>query len=94
MAIMFKIEADGGFLAGDTATGRTMYAYPTSPAAEQGARSPLAAAGLMLDRWWGPVSVDAHTQLGADLIRQHIAHWARLGATTAPQLPYAVKVGA
>ena len=30
MTILFKFDSDGGFLCGDTATGRTAYASPTS----------------------------------------------------------------
>ena len=30
MAIIFKMEANGGFVCGDTETGLTAYAYPTS----------------------------------------------------------------
>jgi hypothetical protein len=30
MTILFKFDRDGGFICGDTETGRTAYAYPTS----------------------------------------------------------------
>jgi hypothetical protein len=43
MAIIYKIEADGGFVCGDTNTGLTAYAYPTSPHASNAAKSPAQA---------------------------------------------------
>ena len=38
--IVFRLLADGGFVAGDTATGRTSYAYPTSEHANIARRLP------------------------------------------------------
>lgn len=34
MTIIFKLLSDGAFVAGDTASGKTAYAYPTSTNAE------------------------------------------------------------
>jgi hypothetical protein len=44
MAILFKHDDAGGFLAGDTVTGRCAYAYPTSDLATQARRRPDAIA--------------------------------------------------
>lgn len=46
MAIVFNLESDGGFLAGDTETGFTSYAYPTSTHADFAKRQPGAQAKI------------------------------------------------
>jgi hypothetical protein len=48
MAIQFKLLADGGFVAGDTETGRTSYAYPTSPHATMARTMPERIAAEMI----------------------------------------------
>ena len=52
MAIVFKLEADGGFVAGDEKTGMTAYAYPTSPHATEAKRAPAKVAAEMLHAEW------------------------------------------
>ena len=46
--LLWTIEPDGGFRAGDTGTGLTSYAFPTSMLAEMALKSPDDAAFLML----------------------------------------------
>lgn len=46
--IIWRIEPDGGFRAGDTTTRLTSYAFPTSMLADMAIKSPDAAAFLML----------------------------------------------
>lgn len=48
MNATYRLLADGGFVAGDRATGRTAYAYPTSPNAEAARKAPLTVAREML----------------------------------------------
>ena len=48
MAIVFAFDDDGGFIAGDTATGRTSYAYPTSHYATCAKRAAMRTAILMM----------------------------------------------
>jgi len=48
MALIYKLTRDGGFLAGNTETDRTAYAYPSSPHARAALRKPEAVAREML----------------------------------------------
>lgn len=48
MSIVFKLLDDGGFVVGDTDTGRTAYAYPTSPFATKAKKSPVNVAKAMM----------------------------------------------
>jgi hypothetical protein len=48
MAIVFKLDADGGFTVGDTETRLTAYAYPASTYSQRAKRAPLAVAHTML----------------------------------------------
>lgn len=48
MAIIFKHDADGAFICGDTVTRMTSYAYPTSANAQQARKAPQAIAEDML----------------------------------------------
>lgn len=48
MTVVFKMLANIGFVAGDTATGRTAFAYPTSPHATSARRHPLRVATEMM----------------------------------------------
>lgn len=41
--ILFYLDPQGGFTCGDTETGRTAYAYPTSPHADRAKRPELRA---------------------------------------------------
>lgn len=46
--IVFKMLDDGAFVAGDTETQRTSYAYPTSPHATEAKRKPIDVAHEMM----------------------------------------------
>jgi len=46
--VVWLMDDDGGFTAGDTATGRTGYAYPTSTHATLACRNPGATARKMM----------------------------------------------
>ena len=48
MAIVCGFDEDGGFIAGDTVTGRTSYAYPTSFHATTAKRSAVRTAVRMM----------------------------------------------
>ncbi len=48
MAILHKLMADGGFLCGDTETGMTAYAYPTSTYAVAARKKPEGVAAEMI----------------------------------------------
>ena len=48
MTILFKLDAQGGFTCGDTETGRTCYAYPTSPNANGAKKHPERVAKMMM----------------------------------------------
>ena len=50
MSVIFKLCRDGSFVAGDTATGHTSYAYPTTPNATQAKRRPAKVAAEMIER--------------------------------------------
>ena len=50
MSIMYHLDSDGGFSAGDTDTGITAYAYPTSAYANRAKRDPEKVARDMLAR--------------------------------------------
>ena len=50
MAIVYKLDSDGGFTCGDTESRVTVYAYPTSPMASSAKRDPLATATVRLER--------------------------------------------
>ena len=53
MTIVYKLEADGGFVCGDTETRLTAYAYPTSQNATDAAKSDVWAgtvARVMMER--------------------------------------------
>ena len=46
--IRFKLETNGAFIAGDTETGRTLYAYPSSTHATQAKWRPKTVAAEMM----------------------------------------------
>jgi hypothetical protein len=48
MSILYKLDAQGGFTCGDTETGRTAYAYPTSISADDAKHDPLRVARRMM----------------------------------------------
>jgi hypothetical protein len=53
MTILFKLDGQGGFTCGDNETGKTAYAYPTSPYAENAKRDPMSVAqSLLNDESW------------------------------------------
>lgn len=54
MAILYLIDEQGGFLCGDTLTGITEYAYPTSDHATAAKRDPEGVARTMLAKAWRP----------------------------------------
>lgn len=47
--IKYRLLPDGGFVAGDTDSSRTAYAYPTSPYAEDAAKRPALTAHAMIN---------------------------------------------
>ncbi len=76
MPIIHAFDADGGFLAGDTATGLTAYSYPTSPYATRAKRDPAKVAAQLLAR---------ETQRVSDYSPQYDVHiMAQLVALTTP----------
>lgn len=69
MAIVHKVMPDGGFVCGDTQTGRTAYAYPTSPHATKARKSAATVAKAMM-RNVGPT---------CDLVKEYDArNWQKL----------------
>jgi hypothetical protein len=48
MTIIYTFDDDGAFIAGDTATGRTCYAYPTSTHATKAKKIPQRVAREMM----------------------------------------------
>lgn len=48
MGIVYKLDAKGGFTAGDTVSKRTAYAYPSSPNAKAAKKNPLLVATQMM----------------------------------------------
>jgi hypothetical protein len=50
MALLGRFDRSGGFMVGDTETGATAYAYPTSPWAVMAKRSPAEVARSMAER--------------------------------------------
>lgn len=50
MTVVFKLDEQGGFTAGDTVTRVTVYAYPTSPIAQRAKRDPAKVAAARLAR--------------------------------------------
>ena len=76
MTIVHKLLPDGGFVAGDTHTGRTSYAYPTSPSAKLGRKQPGEAAADMMRRE-NAISAAARSVGGQDYDARN---WARLDA--------------
>ena len=56
MTIVYKLCSDGSFVAGDTETRKTAYAYPTSPYAEHAKRKPdeVAQSLLSCESWRQP----------------------------------------
>ena len=73
--IKWRLLPDGGFVAGDPATGRTAYAYPNSAYAEWAKHNPAREAEMMLrsaNRYGGP-----NAQETADYDARN---WARMGA--------------
>lgn len=50
MTIIHKFDAAGGFTAGDTVTGNTCYAYPTSTHAVTARRRELTVARVMMEQ--------------------------------------------
>ncbi len=50
MALLYKRGNEGGFTVGDTVTGRTCYAYPTSCHAEDAIKAPERVAREMMDK--------------------------------------------
>jgi hypothetical protein len=48
MTIVYKLDAEGGFICGDTETGRTAYAYPSSAQARLAKADPAPVARGMM----------------------------------------------
>jgi hypothetical protein len=48
MTVLYCLDSDGSFLVGDTRTGRTAYAYPSSHNAVAARHDPLRTAAMML----------------------------------------------
>lgn len=68
--IRYRLLPDGGFVAGDTETGRTAYAYPTSPRAEAARKRPEATATAILADSAGLLA-----QLLPERPEYHLANW-------------------
>jgi len=78
MEIKFETDAQGGFACGDTASGVTSYAYPTSTYATEAKRKPFATAIVMLtlERRYGlPHESDYDARI-----------WAKLGGRDADEM--------
>ncbi len=52
MTILYKFDQNGGFVVGDTETGLTSYAYPTSAAANRAKRDGGRVATSMMANEW------------------------------------------
>jgi hypothetical protein len=61
--IVYRMFEDGGFVAGDTATERTSYAYPTSTGAIDAKRNPAKVAAEMVD---GLLPLEGRFRITAD----------------------------
>ncbi len=76
MALIYKLDAHGGFTVGDTDTGATSYAYPTSPHATLARRLPdrvaadMAKAANVYDLTYCMTKYNA--------AHYHRTHWLRL----------------
>jgi len=49
MTLLYAFDEQGGFICGDTETGRTAYAYPTSTNATKALKNPAKIAKYMMD---------------------------------------------
>jgi hypothetical protein len=92
MAILHRLDAQGGFTCGDTITGLTAYAYPTSPHAVAAKRGPGMVAEEMIAHekataWTRDVLPDSHKQ-DADRLAELILSAAAVDAL--PSLPDAL----
>lgn len=72
----FKMLADGGFVAGDTVTGHTAYAYPSSPHATKARTSPEKVAAEMV-RSANDSASSAYVDVQE---RFDLSNWAKLNA--------------
>jgi hypothetical protein len=70
--IKFKLLADGGFVAGDTETNKTSYAYPTSTYATLARRMPERTAADMIK--------SANAFKGCDTTDYDLRMWEQLNA--------------
>lgn len=66
--IVWKLKADGAFVAADTATGFTAYAYPTSASATQAKRAPYKVAVDMMRREIEHGDIWRASKIGPDII--------------------------
>ena len=82
MAILFKHDDAGGFLAGDTATGRCANAYSTSDFATRARRMPDAVAAEMV-RHENTCRPHADTPIGREIAARE-ARWTEELRLTAP----------
>ena len=72
--IFWHLDDQGGFTAGDTETGLTAYAYPTSPSATSARRDPRRIAAMLVaneDPLWRTIA--------PGVARYDAENWARMG---------------
>lgn len=70
--IRFHLDTDGGFTAGDTSTGLTAYAYPSSTHATRAKRDPLGVAAEMM------ASEVPSCRILACVVESDVHNWSRL----------------
>jgi hypothetical protein len=71
MAIVFTQDAQGGFVAGDTETRLTAYAYPSSPYANESRARPEDTAAKMIKGEAWRKDHQSRTFLGAPSLREY-----------------------
>lgn len=78
MAIKFRFAQGGAFVAGDTETGLTSYAYPSSTYAEQAARS---------DKWAAKIAAKMVRKLKGNPYRDEydLRNWWRINTGEDPR---------
>lgn len=72
MAVVYKLDAAGGFTCGDTETRVTLYAYPSSETATKARKQPLVVATASLA---GEAKYRTGNKIEADYDARH---WAKL----------------
>jgi hypothetical protein len=88
MAIVYRLLDDGGFVAGDTATEHTCYAYPTSDSATKAKRNPAQIAIQMMahENAFRP-TVRNFVRVHASIAESDARNWKRLNEKGGSRFP-------